>query len=90
MAFVFVGQTHTNSLILMLCCVVVAVLWSPLLWSKPRPHLLARTTTVLIVGANLLLILWTWFQLPEAREFQRQFNDQRQQGGDTAAGAGSE
>lgn len=88
MAVVFDGQTHTNSWILVGCCVVVMVLWAPLLWKKPRPSGAARAIAILVMAGNLLLILWTSFQLPEAREFQRQFNNLRQQAGDTAPGAG--
>ena len=82
MAVVFDGQTYTNSLILVGCCVAVMVLWAPLLWKKSRPSIGARAVAILVLAGNLLLILWTSLQLSEAREFQRQFNSLRQQESD--------
>ncbi len=79
MAAVFEGQTQTNSLVLIGCCLVVIGLWVPLFWKKPRPSVLARVSAILLLAGNLLLIAWTWSQLPEARAFQEQFNHRRQQ-----------
>ena len=90
MAVVFDGQTYTNSLILVGCCVIVMALWVPLLWRKPRPSFVARAVAILILAGNLLLIVWTSSQLSEAREFQQRFNNQRQQDGSAAVGAEAE
>ena len=79
MAGVLDGQTETNSLVLIGCCLVVIGLWAPLLWKKPRPSALVRLSAILLLAGNLLLIVWTWSQLPEARAFQEQFNHRRQQ-----------
>lgn len=78
MAVVFDGQTHTNSLILIGCCVVVMLLWASVLWKKPRRSRVARSVAILFLAGNLLLLIWTSVQLPEAREFQRQFNAARE------------
>jgi hypothetical protein len=79
MAAVFDGQTLTNSLILIGCCVIVMLLWAPLIWKKPRPSVVTRVFAVLMLVANLLLIVWTWSRLPEARAFQEQFDRQQEQ-----------
>lgn len=68
------GQTYTNSLMLIGCCVLVMLLWASLLWKKPRPGVAARVLAVLLLVGNLALIVWTSSRLPEARELQRQFN----------------
>jgi len=90
MAVVFDGQTHTNSLILVGCCVVVMLLWIPLLWRKPRPSIAARVAAILVLAGSLMLIVWTSCQLSEAREFQERFNTLRQQEEGVAAGAEAE
>ena len=82
MASVLTGQTFTNSLILLCCCGVVACLWCPLLWRKPRPRPSARVIALLVIAVNLFLVVWTCFQLPEARRFQSHFNYQQRQATD--------
>jgi len=79
MAIAFHGQTYTNSLILLGCCIVVMALWAPLLWKKPRPAVAKRVIAILVLIGNLLLVVWTATRLTEAREYQQQFNDLRQQ-----------
>jgi len=57
----------------------VMALWAPLIWKRPRPSTVTRVSAILILVGNLLLIVWTWSRLPEARAYQEQFNRQQDQ-----------
>jgi hypothetical protein len=64
------GQSHTNSLLLILGCAIVSVLWATMLWKRPRPQWGALCVALLFVVGNLLLLVWTALHLQEAREHQ--------------------